>query len=236
MADASVVLSRLWALIRQDDSVETFESWLFACEELEHLLGVELYLETISTPFGVPEAVDGIRSRLEEFARRHVSFRCECIALPKLALVDMGHHEHVFRTLGEARRRGAPFWWLSLDVCQECDQAWLVASEERQNDVYLLQRVSDDERVHILERDVWPSSFDSYEALLIIGRTSGRSVRWVDPIDSSSVRATVTDLARARPGIAVGELSLLLNLEPEIVRKIARELVAEEQLHVLLDR
>jgi hypothetical protein len=112
----------------------------------------------------------------------------------------------------------------------------LIGSEERQNDVYCLRRISPEIISDIMERDQWPADFDRYETLLQIGRAAGRSARFIEPLSSDSLAATIEDLARERPGIALSELAGLLNLELETARSIVITIAGKERLAVDLDR
>ena len=109
---------------------------------------------------------------------------CECGRLEDPAVVGMGHHEGVFRTLDEVRHRGSPWWWVLSFRCRACGQDWLVASEERQNDVYILRRLDEATAARIAAENVWPPDFDRYETLLEIGRAAGRWARFPDVAES----------------------------------------------------
>lgn len=159
---------------------------------------------------------------------------CECLHLGDLAVIDMGDHEVVFRSFDEIRARGAPWWWLYASACHACGQAWLVAQEERQNDVFILRRLDKSAVERLLAEDVWPPDFDRYETLLEIGRTAGKSVRFVDPMDSS-LQYTVTDLAKERPGIRVSEIAVLLNLEHDVAQDLARRAAANSGVRITFD-
>jgi hypothetical protein len=121
----------------------------------------------------------------------------------------------------QIKERGEPYWWLYAARCTSCGTNWLVAQEERQNDVILLRRLTAAELDDIVTRDQWPSDFDQYETLLRLGRAAGHNVRWADPIGDSSVEWTMADLARQRPGISVAELAELLDLDKETAAVIA---------------
>ncbi len=158
---------------------------------------------------------------------------CECGRLEDLAIVPMGHHDHVFRTLDIVQKRGMPWWWLYTAVCNACGQPWLVAQEERHNDLFILRRL-DPATTELLARDgVWPSDFDRYETLLEIGRAAGHSVRFCDVADSPLLH-TVADLAKERPGICVSELASLLNLDPTVAADLARQ-VESESVRITFD-
>jgi hypothetical protein len=159
---------------------------------------------------------------------------CECGRLEDLAIVPMGHHEEVFRTLEEVRRRGSPWWWLYASTCRACGQTWLVAQEETHNDLFILRRLDPATTDRLLQGGSWPTEFDRYESLLEIGRAAGRSVRYFDVADSP-LPYMITRLARERPGIRVSELASLLNLDPEVTAELARHVVESEGAVVTFD-
>jgi hypothetical protein len=146
----------------------------------------------------------------------------------------MGHHEEVFRTLDQVRHRGSPWWWLLSFKCRACGQDWLVASEERQNDVYILRRLDATTADRIASENVWPPDFDRYETLLEIGKAAGRWARFPDVADSPLLH-TITDLARERPGIRVTELASLLNLDPAVADDLARQVVETAGVTITFD-
>ena len=127
----------------------------------------------------------------------------------------------VWHQLDKVRDRGEPYWWLYAAKCQLCEQPWLVAQEERQNDVILLHRLSSAELASIANDGPWPDTFDLYETLLRLGRAAGHSVSWPDPLGDSSLEWTIADLARQRPGITTEELAELLELDVETTETIA---------------
>jgi hypothetical protein len=150
---------------------------------------------------------------------------CECGRLAVLAIVRMGHHDNVFRSFTTVRKRGSPWWWLYADRCGMCGQTWLVAQEERHNDLFILRRLNPEVAERLARDGVWPADFDQYETLLEIGRAAGYSVRFLDAADSPLLH-TVADLARDRPGIRVTELASLLNLDPADAAELARQVVS----------
>ena len=158
---------------------------------------------------------------------------CECARLEDIAIVPMGHHDEAFRTLDRVRKRGMPWWWLSAETCTTCGQSWLVAQEERHNDLFILRRLDEESTARLLRDDIWPHDFDRYETLLEIGRAAGHSVRFFDVADSPLLH-TVADLAKERPGIGVSELASLLNLDPVVAAELACQ-VASESVRVTFD-
>lgn len=159
----------------------------------------------------------------------------ECYRLQDLAIVPMGQHEGVFRTLEPVRRRGSPWWWLYASKCGACGQTWLVAQEERHNDLFILRRLDQAASDRLVGDGVWPAEFDQYETLLKIGREAGHSVRFFDVADSPLLH-TVTDLARERPGIRVSELASLLNLEPGVAGDLARQAIETAGVKITVER
>ncbi|MDP9119012.1 MAG: hypothetical protein M3M93_01875 [Actinomycetota bacterium] len=240
---------RLWKFIRGDEPTHAFERWVYQDKELEAELGGDLYLEVISTDFRDPEGAEGLRKRLGSFARSLPGPACLCIRLRDLDIVDMGFfpapapafeqdrewsHEDVFRTLERVHVRGDPWWWLWAARCSSCGQAWLVGQEERHNDIFCLRRMEEGELRAIEADSRWPRDFDSYERLLQLGHDAGRSVRFVDPLDSS-LRYRVEDLALARPGIKVSEIAELLSLDLALAVELARRVMSTSGVAITLD-
>jgi hypothetical protein len=228
-------LLEVWRFVRGDCSPKAFERWICENLELESFFGGPLYLELISASYGDPYVVVQLKERLGAWARALDGPGCRCITLADLSVVDMGADDaEVFATLKNEIERGGPFWWLSAYECSACGDHWLVGQEERQNDVFCMRRLSHNEWLGIESGKGWPSDFDSYEALLRIGRDFGRCVRFLDPMDSS-LRWTIQDLAKARPGIRVSELASLLNLELGIASQLARDAAIQERLDITFD-
>lgn len=213
-----------------------FEQWVYAQTDLEERMGQELYLNVLSVDYADGRAVFDIRQDLKAYAGRASTLRCSCITLPDLADAGMGDESTtaVFETLEKRAERGDPFWWLSLYACSACGQWWLVAQEERQNDVFFLRRLSREEGEKILEEHGWPTEFDSYAYLLRLGMERGHSVRFVDPLDSS-LSWTAADLARERPGIHVSEMAQLLNLDLSLAEEIAKKAIREEGVEICME-
>ena len=159
---------------------------------------------------------------------------CRCHTLGDLAVIDMGEHGEVFLHLVKVAERGSPWWWLYASRCGVCEQTWLIAQEERQNDVFVLLRLNPDAAMRLVTNNEWPDAFDRYETLLEIGRTAGRKMSFVDPFESS-LQHTIADLGRERPGIRVSELATLLNLEPGLAARIARMVVDASDVSIRFD-
>lgn len=243
------MFTHVWRFVRGDEPASEFEAWVYGAKTLEARLGSDLYFEVISTDFSRPEAGEALRSTLAAFARSLPGPDCTCIRLRDMPVVDMGwfrapepafererewSHEDVIRSFVELQSRGAPYWWLWLARCTACEQSWLVASEERQNDIFCLRRLDAGE-VRSIELDGrWPTDFDRYETLLRIGLDRGRSVRYLDP-ENSGLDVTIADLARERPRIRVSELATLLNLDPQMASRLARRAAKEGGIEITFD-
>jgi hypothetical protein len=215
----------VWRFVRGDTKAEAFEQWVYASPHLEELFGATLHFAALSVDYRDRYAIHELRKQLSDWVRGREELHCQCVTLSDLAVVDMGDHTGVFATLREQASRGEPFWWLSVYRCSACGEGWLVAQEERQNDVFCLRRLNPEEIEGVVVEQRWPTDFDRYEDLLRIGMGAGRAVDFVDPLGSRSLRATIEDLARARPGIRVEELARLLHLDLDIATRLARAVV-----------
>jgi len=137
---------------------------------------------------------------------------CTCTTLPTLTVIDMGDHKEVLGTLNTVKDRGGRYWWLSVRECNVCGQWWLVAQEERINDIFCLRKLTQKEIEHLIRDNQWPSDFDRFESLLRIALQAGKRWRFADPM-AASLLETAVDLATERPGIKVSEIAELLNLD-----------------------
>ena len=225
----------IWRFVRGDMPVPEFEEWLYSDKALESLFGPEAYLEIISVDFGKKGAVFEVKELLKTILIQKFPVpHCRCVSLSNMDVVDMGDHEEIFESLVRTFERGEPYWWLYTSICTQCKTHWLIASEERQNDVFCFRRLTNDESHDIDIRNLWPDCFDTYEKLLEIGREFGRSVRFVDPLESS-LFDTIVDLAKQRPDIRISELANLLNIDIEITEKLAMRAIAETGVEIILD-
>lgn len=228
-------LAAIWRFARGDTEARQFEQWAYAQQSLERSLGADLYAEVIGADYRDVEAVRQVRANLAAFARSVANVACECVTLADTSVLDMADPGRGMQFFKERKSRGEPYWWLSFSECSVCGTPWLTAQEERQNDVFVLRRLSDVQAAGINNDGVWPDYLDHYETLLALGRQAGHSVRWVDPIGSSSLAATVQDLARDRPGIKISELMSLLNIEREIAATIAEQVVRAHGVEIDLE-
>ena len=220
-------IDKVWQFVRGDMRPAESEQWMYSDSTVEQILGKDLFLDVVSTDFSSKDEVFRLKEILKEFALSQSSTSCLCSQLSNIAAVDMGEDsEEVFRTLEEIRRRGDPYWWLSVCQCSGCQQSWLVAQEERQNDLFCLYRLDASIMEDVLNNDRWPSIFDDYEVLIRISVIAGKRVYLFDP-PNSPLRWTISDLARHRPGINTSEIAELLNFEIDLAEEQPRNVVRE---------
>lgn len=224
--------SIIWKFLRGDMLPAEFESWVYSSPELEDSFGEKLYLDLISTNFSEDRAVLAIKEQLRSVALSQRESGCLCVTLPNLASVGMTAEMPEMESLEVRNRKGREQWWLAEYCCSECGEAWLVAEESRQNDVFLMKRLSESERRRIEEENIWPSDFNSFEHLLRLGPRMGHRYRFFDPFDSS-LSCTAADLAEERPGISIQDLQELLNLDFDTARSIAQK--AKRERSVVID-
>jgi len=231
-------LITIWQFVRGDLDAGVFERWAYEhSDDLEGMFGKQDALYVLAADYRLTEAIALVKDTLRPHAARASSLRCRCVTLADTAVVDMGSDSsEVMASIEEKRWRGEPWWWLWCGECTRCGQWWLVAQEERQNDVFCLRRLDDADVRNLLETDAWPLYFDTYESLLQLGRGAGRIVRFVDPEGAVALRATVTELARARPGIRVSELASLLNLDIGVARALAQRAIRDDSVAIELDQ
>jgi hypothetical protein len=227
-------LETIWRFLRGDLPVAEFEQWVYDEKTLEATLGPDLHLDLISASFRSKESIFQIKAMLREFAAKRDQSTCRCIRTGNSDVVDMGEHEELFNSLEEIAVRGDPYWWLSAYRCRHCATTWLVAQEERQNDIFCFHRLSPSEAA-MLSKGSWPTYFDQYETLLQIGLAAGKSVRFLDPINDSSLKDTIVDLARQRPDIRVSELATLLNLDAQTAITLAQQAKGEDKVKIEFD-
>jgi hypothetical protein len=158
---------------------------------------------------------------------------CQCGTLPLLADVPMGPHEAVFDTLGSEIRYGNPLWWLSALCCKACGQWWLVAADERINDVFLMRRLTDADLDAIQRQSEWPGDFSKFAEVLRLGLDRGYRWTFGDP-ESPALVYTVADLAREEDGIAVARIASLLQVDLPHAKRLAD--LAEAQASIRITR
>lgn len=104
--------------------------------------------------------------------------------------------------------------------CVVCHQHWLIAQEERLNDVNVMQKIGANAARDVLERDVWPDDLDQYETLLRLGASHGHAARFWE---AKSALPIAIDLLGQRPSITDAEMAALVNLPEEEFEPIGRQ-------------
>lgn len=233
MLTSKEIFDECWRFIRGDTPTHEFESWVYKTSELESSFSEDFYMTLISTDFALEGPVYVLKEELKNNLSGLAERECECHTLPNSADVGMGEHDHIFASLDESANYGEPLWWLWLAKCSVCGQYWMIASEERINDVFVLKRLSNSTALEILQKGQWPDDFKEYSSLLQIGRDRGHSVRFVDPVSPALVQ-TVIDLAKANPGIEIQQISNLLQVDLKQAEAIVD--VAVKQTEVSISR
>lgn len=207
----------LWRFARGDADIPAFEQWLYAQQGLEGALGEVLYMSLISCQFSDKDAVWQARNALRELLT--LDETCECRSIRDLASIPMGgeeladgrfYFEKLFDSLNEIASYGPDKWWLSIYRCNQCDQNWMAAQEERIYDEFLFQRISASQAQQVLQGE-WPDTFWTYEKTLAAARKFSEAPQFFDPM-AYSLQFTVDDLLKDRPGITESEIANLLGL------------------------
>jgi hypothetical protein len=226
----------LWEYIRGDLPQKIFDDIFLSDLSYQKYFGEELWLLVAEADYQNKDITFKIKKRLKEFLYDNHPQPCKCIEIKNIDIVDMGEDSDLkFRTLHRIMDRGEPYWWLYLSLCDKCNQYWLVAQEERQNDVFIMKRLNEEQALAILGKNEWPSDFDHYETLLFIGKGAGKSVRFHDPLLSISLGATIEDLAKDSPGIKLSKIASLLNLDINTALIICTKVMRNTGVSINLD-
>ncbi len=217
----TVVPDELWRFARGDIQQERFEHWLYTNEEVEKVLGPDLYLELISGDFGNRDTVWLLRQSVAEKIKRYRN--CECPAVKDLDFIPMGmdgDDQRMFSNLNEILRFGPEKWWLSISRCKRCDTVWMIGQDHRYYDDYFFNRISE-EQLESAKKGTWPKLFWTQERLLALGRDLSKTPVYVDP-DSRELVWTIKDLLKERPSITYAEIAEVLCLPEEHVARLAQ--------------
>ena len=152
----SKIFDKCWYFIRGDTSASEFEQWVYRTTELESLFAKDFYMSLISTDYSSTGPVFVLKTELEKALDGLLVRDCYCHTLPDIADVGMGVHSHIFKSLAERAKFGEDLWWLWLAQCSECEEFWMIGSEERINDVFILKRLSHELSQRIIKDSDWP--------------------------------------------------------------------------------
>ena len=141
---------------------------------------------------------------------------CRCSLFRDLD-IDEFHADSPVCRFERLKKRGIPIWWLSLCRCADCGQYWLVAQEERLNDIYVFTRITYAKASAILAQEDWPDTLSTYEELLLIGKENGHAARYANP---SELWPVAIDLVGQRPTISAHEFASLSNISPAEARSV----------------
>lgn len=142
---------------------------------------------------------------------------CHCVDSPDLVVEEfVADHEIAQQEI--VNRYGPTHWWLSMRICRACSQHWLVAQEERFNDVWIMRKMSKDAAA-AASNGIWPNDFDHYETLLRIGQEYGHQARYANPWETTPI---LIDLIGQRPAITDAEIAALVNLPLQLVPDLSR--------------
>lgn len=154
---------------------------------------------------------------MSEITSNSAKNACRCAELSRVRVVDFApidEDELTLPPLEHVARAGVDLWWLSYRQCKVCGRNWLVAQEERINDVYVIRELSQIEASAILQAGQWPADFSQYETLIRLGHEAGHSARFVDTRCDTLIHTT-RDMLADRPTIANEELARLLNVSAD---------------------
>lgn len=152
---------------------------------------------------------------------------CSCTAYSDLAVDELVAPVPA-KSFSRLRERGSEFWWLSLNKCLNCQQHWLVAQEERLNDVFVLKRVSNTVASAILREGRWPGFLETYEELLEIGKAHGHAARYEDPLEMLPI---AIDLLGQRPDLSAVDFARLGNVDEDSAERVLLLAKAEIAKH-----
>lgn len=228
---------KIWRFIRGDLKESIFEDYIYNDSSLNKYLGESLYLEVISNDYNDKNSTYNLKLKLKQYMNELKPLSCKCIQFKDLEVLTMNAEScELISTLIKVIDRGMPYWWLSLQKCNQCMEYWLLAQEERINDNFILKRLSKDIVEKVIDNKEWPDLFNDYADLLKIGNEESKCFTFVEPLKSPSIFYTIVDLAKCQPKISVSELSKLLNLNKLTTLKIAKRAIKEEKVKINLKK
>lgn len=230
----------VWRFIRGDASGSDFEAWLAEADGFRAVVGDAAFQRSVGTDFADARSVETLREALAGHMRTLPSASCFCIRLCDEDVVDMGRF-HAKEPAFEERTAG----WSSEDVmgplepkaerimamhsvearvCRACGQGWLVGVDSIHSDLYCLRRLRAEQLQSILNAEEWPRDFETLESVLQMGEAAGRRAIFCS-VEDSMLYECVVELARARPGIPIWTIGVLLNLRPLVAAELGRHAI-----------
>jgi hypothetical protein len=214
------VVERCWAFVRGDLDISSFENWLYSDKVAELALGPDGFLGAVSTDFGDPKRVADLRHHLSELLPAPAA--CSCHRQASQHLVTMGALS--LDAFDHVERGVLHMFWMHRFNCRACATEWWLLEEGRIYDVWILFRGGTNR-----------PAVESYRELLSLAILMGASVQYFQPQVSVEIPATIEDLARETPGIAVSELARLISIPLGVVRKHAQRILEDTALNIDLE-
>ncbi len=197
-----------------------FERWFLAQHALEGQLGKDLHWKLTSYDYKDRDEVWELRQLLA--AKLETIRQCECPVIRTVVPMSSDlYFEKVFGSMERVIEYGPEKWWLYISRCKACGTNWLIAQDDRIYDDFFLTLISDADVVEA-RSGRWPDQFQTYEAVLALGRQTRNPPRFFDPMAASLIW-TVEDLLKERPSIRVEEIAELLGLSNEHAAKLVRK-------------
>ncbi len=224
--------NRIREFVRGDTTVEEFEYWIYQSQEIEALLEPEDYLMIISADYSDYRQVYELKSVLSRILPELQDTTCLCSKMLNLADIGIFEAQRILDLQSELKRYGPSKWWLSCRRCNECEQTWLVGEEARINDVIFFKRIDQDTTSKIVKSYTWPNLFMTYEELLRLGKTRGRSVWYEDPENSMELIYTIIDIAKERPDIHAYEFTEFLPIDIQTANALALRAIDESGVFI----
>ncbi|HEY6070798.1 MAG TPA: hypothetical protein VIU85_05420 [Chthoniobacterales bacterium] len=125
--------------------------------------GLDLDVDLLATDFSDTRAVTDRRYEL----RRHLDQLkrgCECLTIEDREKLPWSAPLEEIPELATLSVVRSCTPWLHLEHCRVCGQYWFIAEDTVDDDIYF-HRLSSEEARNIIERDQWPTTFDSKEAV-----------------------------------------------------------------------
>ena len=209
--------------IRGDVELQEFEKWFYSQQNLEEIFGKEFYLDFILAKVNSLSEIHNAKKKLVEKMDELFPRYCECLLLSDDNVTHMGSEldEKVFATLDKIKSYGQSKWWLDYFKCKICNQPWLVAEDQRINDVNYLKRITTSDEEGIINNNAWPPYFQTYAELFKIAKKYNIKVRWLD--HASSLEWAVEDMIAENKHITVKEIAYLLDIKIKLAKKIYKK-------------
>lgn len=158
------LIMNLWKFFRDDMTVSDFEQWVYKTPELENVLGVQLYFETVACNYHDLEKVWQLKQLLKSAVDLLDPQQCHCSIWKdnQKIPISLDSGWELINEAFVALRKRTP--WLTLSRCSHCGQYWYVALDNIEDDYYL-HRLKNEEAQRIITNNDWPLVFDGLKAV-----------------------------------------------------------------------